>query len=199
MPQPEVTTMTEAEYLAFDAENDFKSEYAGGQIYMMAGASNTHIDITGNIFGYLFSQLLNSSCRIAQSEMRIQIKKKSKTAYRYPDVVVVCGERNLVKDMKLATLTNPTVLFEVLSPSTASIDRVQKLDEYQQIPSVQDYLIIAQQEARVLRFQRQSERLWLNITYTELDEAIELTSIGCTLKLSDIYRRVEFEPEDDDS
>ena len=192
--------MTETEYLAFDADSDFRVEYADGQVYMMAGASNNHILITGNIFGYLFNQLLDSNCRIVQSEMRLKIQKKNKkSVYRYPDVMVTCGKPNYIEDAPAATLTNPTILFEVLSSSMEIVDTIQKVEEYRQINSVQDYLIVAQSEVRVMHYQRQIQpkRQWIYTDFTGLDEKIALPSIGCTLSLSEIYRRVEFEAEDE--
>ncbi|MGB1288537.1 MAG: Uma2 family endonuclease [Aggregatilineales bacterium] len=112
-PQRTPEYVTEEDYLAFDLASEFKNEYANGQIYMMAGASPLHSDICTNLMLDIGNQLDRQKCRITQSDMRIKIHRKN--AYRYPDIVVTCGERQYAENAKPLTQINPTVLAEVLS------------------------------------------------------------------------------------
>ncbi|MGB1288386.1 MAG: Uma2 family endonuclease [Aggregatilineales bacterium] len=190
--------MTEAEYLAFEETSEFRHEYASGRVIEMSGVSSIHIDICMNVSANLHNQVRGTDCRAAQSDMRVQIKKKHRTAYRYPDVSVVCGERQFVEGVGSATLTNPTVLIEVLSASTASVDRIQKLEEYRQIDTLQDYLIIAQDAIWVAHYQRQTAKTWTYTVYTDSDDMINLPAIDCTLLLLTVYENIVFPIDSDD-
>lgn len=190
VPNPEPEPMTEAEYLEFEQDTEAKHEFANGEIIDMVGASRRHNVICTNTVANLHQQLRNRPCEIYQSDMRVQVRHAN--AYRYPDIVAVCDEPQFA-DTTPESLLNPTVLIEVLSPSTIETDRLLKLDEYRQIASVQEYLIIAQDNVRVEHHQRQSESSWLYTDVLELDSTITLTSLNCTLSLKDIYQRITFE------
>ena len=181
------TYLTPEEYLAFERKATTKHEYLNGQIVAMSGASFAHNFITVNIATSLNVQLMEGDCRVATSDMRVKVTEID--SYFYPDVVVVCGEPR-AEDDTFDTLLNPVLIVEVLSPSTAGYDRGEKFDHYQQIVSLKDYILISQDEVRVEHYCRQ-ESEWLQSEFQGLEDALSLLSIGCELRLSDIYRRVE--------
>jgi Uma2 family endonuclease len=120
--------------------------------------------------------------------MRILIARTG--LYTYPDVVVVCGERQLQKD-NVDTLLNPTVLFEGLSPTTEASDRGRKSAHYRRMESLREYVLVAQDEVHVERYTRQGDD-WLLTEMSDIQDNLQLTSIGCTVALREIYARVEF-------
>jgi Uma2 family endonuclease len=158
----------------------------------MAGGSKEQSLISGNVITELNLQLRNRPCEVHTSDMRVQVAEAG--PYTYPDATIVCGEA-LFADAEVDTLLNPTVIVEVLSPTTEAWDRGGKFEGYQQIASLREYVLIAQDRARVERFARQAEGQWLLTVATGLDSAITLPSIGCELKLREAYRKVDF-PED---
>ena len=183
------TYLTPEEYLAFERKATTKHEYLNGHIVAMSGASREHNLITGNIFGGLYIQLMERECEVYASEMRVKIHQAA--SYTYPDVVVVCDEPRFEDDV-FDTLLNPTVIVEVLSPSTEAYDRGEKFEHYRQIPSLKEYVLVSQDRVRVDHYLRQGGTQWL---LTELDapeDVLPLISIACDLPLHHIYRRVEF-------
>ena len=181
------TYLTPEEYLAFERKATTKHEYLNGQIVAMSGASFAHNFITVNIATSLNVQLMEGECRVATSDMRVKVTQID--SYFYPDVVVVCGAPR-AEDDTFDTLLNPTLIVEVLSPSTEGYDRGEKFEHYQQIASLKDYILISQDEVHVEYYYRQ-ENEWLQTEFVELEDVLSLQSIGCELRLSDIYRRVE--------
>ena len=181
------TYVTPEEYLAFERKATTKHEYLNGQIVAMSGASFAHNFITVNIATSLNIQLMEGECRVATSDMRVKVTQID--SYFYPDVVVVCGEPR-AEDDTFDTLLNPTLIVEVLSPSTEGYDRGEKFEHYQQIASLKDYILISQDEVHVEYYYRQ-ENEWLQTEFRGLEDVLSLLSIGCELRLSDIYRRVE--------
>lgn len=193
MALPEKRYYSVEEYTKLLLESDTKLEYVNGEIYAMAGASQAHVDIEDNVFGLLYTALRGKGCRPSSSDMCLEVEA---TGSRYfPDISVTCGERRLHPDESIAVLLNPTILIEVLSPSTELKDRKQKFYEYIQIPSLQDYLLIAQDEPRIERFSRGEGELWTVLKVEGLNSSIEIPSLSLTLKLADVYERVEFPSE----
>jgi len=178
------------EYLELEYTNDHRHEYVAGEIYAMSGGSWNHSVIISNTNRSLGNQLEEKACMSLASDMRLHVA--SAKAYRYPDVMVVCGDPQFHND-RTDIITNPTVLIEVLSQSTASIDHIEKKYEYFQIPSVKEYLLISQDQPHIERYLRQDNDSLLNNTVSGLGATIELTSLNCTLKLSDVYQNVTFE------
>lgn len=189
LPQPN-NYMTEAEYLAFDDESDVKHEYIQGEIYAMTGASGNHNAICAYTMSALIQRLGDKPCTVYASDLRVN----AAGLYTYPDVSVVCGESQFAEGV-FDTLVNPTVLIEVLSPSTERNDRGIKLHHYRQIPTLQTYLLIAQDMAQIERYERQDTDNWLYTVVSGLDGVLDLSSIGCTLPLADVYRKINFETE----
>ena len=135
------TYLTPAEYIDVERKAVTKSEYLSGRIIAMSGASNAHNIITMNTANQLYNQLLDRDCLVYGSDMRVRVQDP--VSYFYPDVTVVCGEPRFEDDV-FDTLLNPTVVIEVLSPSTAAYDRREKFARYQQIASLKAYILISQ-------------------------------------------------------
>ncbi len=192
MSQRILTYVNPEEYLRLERQAEYKSEYLNGEIFAMGGASETHNLIAGNIFGELRQQLKDRPCRAYVSDMRVKVRATG--LYTYPDVVVVCGEPEF-EDAEVDTLLNPTMLIEVLSPSTERYDRIAKTSYYRTIDSLAEHLLVAQDEIRLEQYIRQPNEQWLLIEYLNVDSAVRLASIECTLKLSDVYDRITFEPK----
>ncbi|MEL6271398.1 MAG: Uma2 family endonuclease [Chloroflexota bacterium] len=203
LPQPQYDEphyYTEAEYLAYDREAEFKHEYHQGEIIVVSGATWNHNLIKDNVSRIMGNQLARR-CNAVTSDMRVRTKKAK--SYRYPDVVVVCGDP-IIEDDNPGSLLNPTVLVEVLSESTQTTDHVYKLEEYLQIESLQAYLIVAQDEAHIKIYQRTAdEGVWQYNSVEAINGEVRITSIEATLPLMEIYRNVSFElaapPESADS
>ena len=182
---PAQTFFTPEAYITQERKALHKSEYLNGQIFAMSGASRAHSLITGNIFNSLYNQLVASDCEVHSSDMRVQ---PSPTAYFYPDVLVACGEPRFADDV-FDTLLNPVVIVEVLSPSTAAYDRGEKFEHYQQLTSLQDYILVLLNRCCVEHYRRQGEQ-WEHTEFHTPEDVLPLTSIGSKIPLHDIYRRV---------
>jgi len=174
------------EYLAFERQAETKNDYLKGEIFAMAGASRQHNRITLNLVVALEAQLEDRDCEVFSSEMRVRTPTD---LFTYPDVAVVCGPARF-EDAELDTLLNPIVVIEVLSKSTEAYDRGTKLSHYRSIPSLQEALLVAQDQVHVEQFVRQSGNEWLFRELDDLAAEVELPSISCTLPLRRVYRRV---------
>jgi Uma2 family endonuclease len=186
LPRPK---MTPQEYLRFERASEIKHEFYNGDIFAMSGASEEHNVITANIVAALHGQLRQRLCKLYPSDMRVFIPATG--LYTYPDVTAVCGTPQF-EDKEFDTLLNPTVIIEVLSPSTEKYDRGKKFEHYRSIPSLREYVLIAQDEARIQCFSLQND-FWVFDEAVALDAILTLTSIECTLALSDVYEKVTFE------
>lgn len=182
------TYLTPEEYLTFERKATTKSEYLRGQIIAMSGASFAHNFITADIVTHLNIQLMGGECQVAASDMRV--KATQTASYFYPDVVVICGEPR-AEDDNFDILLNPTLIVEVLSPSTEAYDRGEKFEHYQHIASLKEYILVSQDKVHVEQYRRQGEQ-WLLTEFREIEEVLSLLSIGCELRLQDVYRRVKF-------
>lgn len=182
------TYLTPKEYLAFERKTTSKHEYLNGQIVAMSRASFGHNFITLDTATHLSMQLIGSECQVAVSDMRVKIVQTE--SYFYPDVVVICGEPR-AEDDTFDTLLNPTLIIEVLSPSTETYDRGEKFEHYQKIGSLKEYILISQNKIHVEHYRRQ-EIEWLRAEFQRLEEVLPLLSISCELRWQDVYRRVKF-------
>lgn len=184
--------LTPEEYLAIERAADHRSEYFAGEMFAMAGASETHVTIAANTLALLVVQLKGRPCKAYGSEMRLKVSATG--LYAYPDLMVVCGPL-LFDDERRDTLLNPTVLIEVLSDSTEAYDRGRKFGHYRTIESLSDYLLIAQDQPRIEHFARQPDGSWLYTPHDGLNQEAAISSIGCRLPLADVYDKVEFARE----
>jgi len=184
--------ITVEEYLARERAADYKSEYFDGEIFAMAGASEPHNLIGGNVFAKLHAQLENRPCKPYSSDMRLKVSPTG--LYTYPDVVVVCGEAQFDDD-EFDTLLNPTVIVEILSKSTEIHDRTTKFEHYSKLKSLQEYLLVAQTRPHVELFAKQNEGSWMLSRFENFEDIVKLASIDCELALKNIYAKVEFKGE----
>jgi Uma2 family endonuclease len=188
--------MTVEEYLAFERASAEKHEYRDGELVAMVGASYAHNTIVGNVFASLRARLRDSSCRVNFSDLRVQIP--GERFYTYPDLTVVCGPPRFSDDRQ-DTLLNPQVIIEVLSPSTELYDRGAKFQRYRSIVSLREYLLIAQDSARIEHFARQGETLWTLTDLVGLEVTLSLASLDCAIPLAEIYEEIAFATAEDDT
>jgi Uma2 family endonuclease len=179
--------MTEADYLAFERSSTIKHEFIVGEVYAMSGASEAHNLITGSAYAMLYNQLRGRACKIYPSDMKVRTPATG--SYAYPDVTVVCGEAHFADDQR-DVLLNPTVIIEVMSPTTERYDRGRKFQHYRELPSLQEYVLIAQDDSHIERFVRQEGGFWQFSEARGLESSLELSSIACTLTLAEVYEQV---------
>jgi len=187
---------TEAEYLAFERASKEKHEFIDGEIVSMSGASEPHNRIVTNVSVSLYNQIGERPCSVYTSDMRVRISRRQ---YTYPDVTIVCGVSVLAEDDDQDVMLNPTVIIEVLTPSTQGYDRGDKFTLYRTLPSLQEYVLISQNRIQIERYTRQPDNLWLFADTQQIDGFLSLTSIGCILSAKDVYRRIQFENDLSDS
>ena len=179
-------TVTVAEYLEWEARQEVKHEYIDGEIIEMTGGTLTHTRIKTNIGGTLFALLDPSAYILCNSDMRVRV---SPTRYVYPDFSVVRGEPRMEDDKEL-TLLNPVFVVEVTSPTSEIRDRVDKLDLYVDVPSIEAYLIVDQDRPRADLYTR-SEDGWHLQIFSNAEDVIPLPMLNCDLPLAVIYRGIE--------
>ena len=180
------THYTAEEYLTLDRSASYKSEFHDGQIYAMTGASRQHNLVSGNIYRELSLQLNKRPCEAYINDMRV--KAAEANSYYYPDIAVACGTPQF-EDAQVDTLLNPTVLIEVLSPSTEAYDRGGKFAHYRKIASLREYLLVAQDQYSIERYIRQGD-VWILTEALGLEASIPLESIDCVLSLREVYDKV---------
>jgi Uma2 family endonuclease len=180
---------TPAEYFTLEELADHKSEYRQGKIFAMAGGSLNHNRIAKNTC-FAIDEALTKACESFLGDIRLWIAKKE--LYTYPDIIVVCGPAELAEG-RTDTLTNPVLLIEVLSESTAGYDRGDKFQAYWTLDSLVEYVMIDQYRPRVEYFQRVSQKEWRLLVLTKLEETLLLESIEVDIPLSQIYRNVTWE------
>jgi len=185
-PQPYITPQ---EYLARERQTEAKSEYLAGDVFAMGGGSPRHNQISVNVSGELRQRLRDRDCVAYSSDQRVKVSASG--LYTYPDVTIVCGEPEFDDDKK-DTLLNPMVLIEVLSPTTEDYDRGGKFKHYRTLSSLQEYVLISQDEALVEHYVR-NENQWVFSEIDSLAETLVLPSLDCELPLAEIYLKVQFE------
>ncbi len=178
------------EYLAIDRAAERRSEYFNGEILAMAGASREHILMVTNVIREFDTRLRGTACETYSNDLRV---RSLPSRYIFPDVVVACEPE--FADASLDILLNPRVVIEVLSPSTERNDRGWKFESYRGMPSMADYLMLSQERPYAEHFTRFNQDLWTLQEYDELESVIPLTSIGCELRLADVYERITFPEE----
>ncbi|MBV9927659.1 MAG: Uma2 family endonuclease [Acidobacteria bacterium] len=178
------------EYFALEDASDARFEYWDGDIVCMSGGSRSHYRISGNVYYRLARALNGGPCEAFTGEAPVYTP--TLPPYRYPDASAACGEPVFEHIKGHDALVNPVVVVEVHSPSTAAADEGPKFEAYQVVPTIRDYLLVSQDEPRVVRHTRLESGAWMRSEVAGLDAAAELESVGCTLDLRDIYDGVTF-------
>jgi len=180
--------MTADEYAVWEREQTERHEFFDGEVYSQAGGTRRHSRIGTNVARVIGNMLVGKDCEAHGGDMRVHIKA---TGYQaYPDVSVVCPP---IEGDSAEVISNPVLLVEVLSPSTADFDRGGKFGHYRQIPSLLEYLVFWQDEARVEQHTKTAEGLWLLREVIGIEQTLQLASLGQSLALRDAYDKVEFQ------
>jgi Uma2 family endonuclease len=197
-PQTKLRYYTAEEYLAMERASEEKHEYLDGVIYDMAGELPPHGRISVNLIGELYAQLKGTQCELFAKDTKVRSGPDPrpiwppKDLFSYPDILVLCGKGEY-HDHYQDVLLNPKVIIEVLSKGTAGYDQTEKFRRYRTyLPSLTDYILVSQTESVIEHYRRQSSGDWLLSTREGLDAKLQIESIGCTVKLGDVYARVEF-------
>ncbi len=184
MTEPVRQLFSFADYVLLEEMSTVKHEFLYGQVWAMAGGTPEHAAIAGNLIGHLRQALKGKPCRVFTSDLRIRVSATGLGTY--PDASVICGQLELdPEDQKGHTVTNPTLLVEVLSPSTEHYDSTEKLEHYKQIPSLREVLLVHSEQRRVTRWHRTDEG-WTSETQSG-GGVVALTSVGCELPLDEVY------------
>ncbi len=180
------TKISVEDYLAKEKLRPFKHEYVEGEVFAMAGTSDYHNLIAGEMYAHLVNHLRNSECLPFFSDIKVRV---TKTVYYYPDILVSCE-----KDPEDPYFRNrPILIIEVTSRTTRRVDRSEKLLYYLQIPDLQEYVIVDQHQMNVEVHRRQPNGGWITYHFNELSDIVEFTSIDFSIPLPDIYRRIQFD------
>jgi Uma2 family endonuclease len=179
--------MSAAQYLTMERAAASKHELWEGEVFAMAGASLAHNLIVGNLARALGNLLVDQPCLVLPSDMKVHVP--SSEGYVYPDLSVVCGSPELVGDAS-DVIANPRLIVEVLSDSTERFDRGDKFAGDRSLPSLVDYLLVAQTRARIEHYERQADGNWLLREFGP-GTRLQLRSVEGELAVDDVYRKVE--------
>jgi Uma2 family endonuclease len=186
---PKYNFITPAEYLERERGSEFRSEYFQGNVQAMIGASLKHNIIDRNLIYSLTNFLKGKDCQALPSHMRVGTP--SSDSYMYPDALIVCGKPELEDDM-FDTLKNPSVIFEIISPSTALYDKGRKFFFYQQIPSLQEYIMIDSRQILIQLGRRQHGGSWSFEQISNPEGVLNIPTIEFNLPVSEIYLGTDF-------
>jgi Uma2 family endonuclease len=181
------TPISPEAYLEIERKAEFKSEFHDGEVYAMSGGTYRHSRLKTRLTALFELALRGKPCRPTDSDMRVHIPELGN--FTYPDLSIVCGKPEFL-DAKQDTLTNPTVLFEVLSESTAAFDRGKKFFYYRHLSSLQDYLLVSQDEPLIEHYSRQPNGGWL-FTTVEAGQILHLASLDCSIAVDEIYHDID--------
>lgn len=181
---------TVEEYLEFERNSELKHEFYQGEIFAMTGASGAHNLIAGNLFANLKVNL-RGRCQVFMSDMRVKVDATG--LYTYPDVAVACPKAEFEGKAR-DTLVNPKLIVEVLSESTEKYDREEKFDHYQQIPSLQEYVLVSQDKHRVEVFFREDDGQWKYSYAKGADASLHFRSVDHQVTFEELYFEVEIPP-----
>ncbi|MBS1749571.1 MAG: Uma2 family endonuclease [Bacteroidetes bacterium] len=183
-PAPKYNYISREDYLLKERSSEEKQEYFDGHIIAMSGASLKHNIIESNVTGTLFSFLKGKKCQVLPSNMRVT--NPTQDAYMYPDATIVCDGPELEADT-FDTLTNPAVIFELLSPSTAGMDKGRKFFFYREIPSLREYIMIDTSRRYIIAARRQNDNSWLFENIDDSHDSLTIQTIHFSLTLREIY------------
>jgi Uma2 family endonuclease len=196
---------TVEEYLALERQSEERHEYLDGLIYAMAGESPQHGTVCVNSTGQLYNQLLGTPCQVFSKDIKVRsgplplVRHSTKGLFSFPDLLVVCGALEFLDEYR-DVLLNPKVIIEVLSPTTEAFDRGKKFWRYRTyLSSLTDYLMVAQSMPMIDHYVHRSGE-WVLNTVSGFEGTVNIASIGCSLRLADVYDRVTFpEPSEPES
>jgi Uma2 family endonuclease len=189
MQQPALKYITPEEYLAMEEAAAYKSEYYRGEIFAMAGASKNHDRVALDLGTSINIALKGTHCEAFTDDMKLWIK--AKTLFTYPDLMIVCGKAEFYEGRD-DIITNPLVIFEILSDSTKKYDRIEKFEFYRSVPSFQEYILIDQYRIHVEQMYLETPNKWILSEYNEITDVLKLAKVKVQIPLQEIYRRVEF-------
>lgn len=173
------------DYLTGENDGKIRHEYIYGEVYAMAGSSDRHNRISGNIFVKIFSKFSGSGkCQVFMTDMKLQADAET---FYYPDIFVACDNPDRYFRRE------PILIIEVLSPSTESIDKREKLKVYRQIPTLREYAIIAQDKVLVELHRKNEDGMWIKEMFNSIEENIEFQSVELNISLSEIYLGVDLQ------
>ena len=186
---PKYNFISPEEYLEQERKATEKHEYYQGEVFAMSGTSLEHVIISRNVMIELGNKLKGKSCQPFGSDLRMHIPPN--TLYTYPDLSIICGKPELT-DEHFDTATNPTVLIEILSPSTRNYDMGIKFKLYRDIPTLKEYILVDSENVYVEKHTRQADNIWLLSEIKNTGDILKIESIQVTLALSDIYEGISF-------
>ncbi len=184
---PKFDYITPDEYLEMEEKSDVKHEYIDGYVYAMAGANDPHVTIASNAFGIIRNHLRGSGCRVYISDMKARIDSLNR--FYYPDVMVTCDPRDTQSQNQKRF---PKLIIEVLSKSTEAFDRGDKFADYQQIESLEEYVLINIKRQRLECFRCNEDGIWFLKSYSGEQDSFHLSSINFEGKFMDLYEDVSF-------
>lgn len=186
---PKYNFISPEEYLEQERKATEKHEYYQGEVFAMSGTSLEHVIISRNVMIELGNKLKGKSCQPFGSDLRMHIPPN--TLYTYPDLSIICGKPELT-DEHFDTATNPTVLIEILSPSTRNYDMGIKFKLYRDIPTLKEYILVDSENVYVEKHTRQADNSWLLSEIKNTGDILKIESIQVTLALRDIYEGISF-------
>lgn len=186
-PVPVISGVSPEEYLAREILSETRSEYVNGKIFPMTGASERHCLIATNLSFELRKVIGNERFRVYASDLKVLTQNGS---YRYPDIFVLQPPPEF-QDGRKDIITNPLVIFEILSRSTEASDRGEKFADYRSIDSLRAYVLVSQDKRSIECFSRQSDESWKLVVVTEGE--VTIPPLDCSINLSEVYQHVEFE------
>lgn len=173
------------DYLSGELRSEIRHEFLGGTVYAMAGTSEEHNTIAGNLFAALHAHLRGKPCRVFMVDMKVRLRISLDDVFYYPDLMVACDPRDTDRFFK----RYPKVLIEVLSPDTERTDRREKFLSYTGIETLEEYVLVAQDRRQVTLFRRTQQ--WHPENLAQQDQVLELTSLNFTMPLNMIYEGME--------
>jgi Uma2 family endonuclease len=188
MGLPEIKYISIVEYLHSERDTPEKHEYYRGEIFAMGGTSLPHNIIFKNMFGHLFSKLKGKNCQPFGSDLRIHIPKN--TLFTYPDISIICGKPETT-DHTFDTVTNPSVIIEILSESTRNYDKGSKFTLYREIESLQEYILIDSASVMVEKFVKNDDQSWQLTDYKMRSDTFKIKTIQEDFLLDEIYAGVD--------
>ncbi len=172
-------------YLEGERVSPIKHEYRRGQVYAMTGAKKPHIVISVNLATLLANHLVDTKCLVLNSDIKVRLEEAN--CYYYPDVAVTCDERDITSTEDF--ILYPSLIIEVLSPSTAAFNRGEKFADYKTLSSLREYVLVSQSEMKVENFYLNESGIWESQTYDK-GNVVHLPSVDFRCDIAEIYRKV---------